>query len=373
MKYSKALLDEIYTVREDEKVTEASKVPLEWLSVFDNTKFNIINTEFKDHFMRFSQSEIDTLKDNSHDLFRLVRFSAGIQMMFVTDARIVKIRCENIEDFPMNNMSFVGRAGFDCYYKENEEDEFKFFYSTFAPVFEKDSKTRWEDYLYAFHQNKKRIILVNFPLYNGVKELSIGVEKGCHIEPYFYNEKKRILIYGTSILEGCSAPRPGLATTNQLSMKLKQEVLNYGFSGAAMCEIEVARILAGRQNIEMYILDVEANSGFEPALAERFGDLLETIYQAHPDVPVIVMNRIKLNQDDEKYSYIVRLKQFADKVFHDHVEEYQKRGKKIYFFDNYSLFDDCSDTIDGLHPTASGYEKLNKAYLDAILKVKSIS
>lgn len=372
MKYSKELLDEIYTVRKDEEVVEASKVSLEWFSPFDKTRFNIINTEFKNegHFSRFSPSELEKVEKVSKDVNMLAKFSSGIQMMFVTNARIVKVRCENIMDFPMFNMPFTGRAGFDSYFKEKDEDEFKFYYSIFAPVFESGSETKWEDFLYAFHQNKERIILVNFPLYNGVKSLSIGVEKGCYIKPYFYENKKRIVCYGTSILEGGCLPRPGESTTNYLSMKLRQEVLNYGFSGAAMLEKEVAEIIASRDNVEMFIIDAEANSGFSKALPENFGDFIETIYKYHPDTPVIVMNRMRFNQDDEEYSYVLRMKEFGDKVLKDHVNEYKALGKKIYFVDNYSLFDDCSFTVEGLHPTSIGFNKLNEAYLKAILKVK---
>lgn len=372
MKYSKAQLDEVFNIKEEEKWEEASKVPLEWFSPFDKDKFNIINTEFKNekHFLRFSPSELKIIENVSKDVCLLAKFSSGIQMLFETDARIVKIKCENIMDFPMNNMEFISRAGFDTYYKENEEDEFKFTYSTFAPNFIKDSNTKWEDYLYAFHKNKKRYILVNFPLYNGVKNLEIGVEKGAYIKPYFYENKKRIICYGTSILEGCSAPRPGLSTTNYLSMKLRQEVLNYGFSGAALCEKEVIEIVASRENVEMFIIDPEANAGWSEKLALNFEDLLKTIYKHHPDTPVIVMNRVRCNQDDEDFSYIKRMKEFGDKVLLDNVNEFKKMGKKIYFVNNYSLFNDSDFTVDGLHPSSEGFRMINASYLKAILEVK---
>lgn len=372
MNDKKTTLEDIYQLKEEEKYVEASKVPLTWFSPFDEDKFNIINTDFKNehHFMRLSLKELNDIKDLPNDLPLLAKFSSGIQMMFVTNARIVKIRCENITDFPMNNMAFVSRAGFDTYYKEKEEDEFKFTYSTFAPHFLKDSNTKWEDYLYAFYKNKERIILVNFPLYNGVKNLEIGVEEGCYIKPYFYPNKKRIVCYGTSILQGASASRPGICTTNYLSRKLQQEVLNYGFSGAARCEKEIADIIANRNNVEMYILDVEANAGYNEELVNRFEPLLKTIYEKHPNVPIIVMNRIRTNQDDEDFSYIQKMKDYNDLYLKEMVNKYRSGGKKIYFVDHFSLFQDASFTIDGLHPTDMGFNKLNESYLKAIYQVK---
>ena len=372
MSFEKSQLDDIYQLKEEEKFTEASQVPLRWFSPFDKEKINIINLDNNNehHFMRLSLKELQEIKDLPNDLPLLAEFSAGIQMMFITNARIMKIRCENVRDFPMNNMAFVSRAGFDAYYKEKEEDEFKFTYSTFAPQFNKDSKTKWEDFLYAFYQNKERIIVINFPLYNGVKNVEIGVEDGCYIKPYFYQNKKRIVCYGTSILEGASASRPGVCTTNYLSRNLKQEVLNYGFSGAARCEKEIANIIASRDNVEMYVLDVEANAGYNNELVDRFEPLLQTIYKKHPDVPIIVMNRLRTNQDDEDFSYINRMKQFNDSYLKGIVDKYQGLGKKIYFVNNFSLFPDASFTIDGLHPTDYGFDVLNESYLSAIKRVK---
>lgn len=138
----------------------------------------------------------------------------------------------------------------------------------------------------------------------------------------------------------------------------------------ALCEKEVAEILATRKDIEMFIIDAEANAGWSHALADNFPDFVKIINDAHPDTPIIVMNRVRCNQDDENYSFINRMKEFNDKVLLDVVNEYKNKGKKIYFVDNFALFKDSSFTIDGLHPTSDGFEKINESYLTAIRKVK---
>ena len=56
MSFEKSQLDDIYQLKEEEKFTEASQVPLRWFSPFDKEKINIINLDNNNehHFMRLS-------------------------------------------------------------------------------------------------------------------------------------------------------------------------------------------------------------------------------------------------------------------------------------------------------------------------------
>ena len=49
------------------------------------------------------------------------------------------------------------------------------------------------------------------PLYNGVESLEIGVGRGVSFEPVPPRDEKPLLFYGTSILHGACASRPGMA------------------------------------------------------------------------------------------------------------------------------------------------------------------
>ena len=51
---------------------------------------------------------------------------------------------------------------------------------------------------------------------------------------------------------GASASRPGLAYANILSRRLNVEILNYGFSGSALNEIEISEILSKRSRFIYY-------------------------------------------------------------------------------------------------------------------------
>lgn len=364
MKYSQQILDEIYTPREGETI-DANTLEWDHHDPFDTSKFHLMGSTETSHrsFFRLSEEERANINLVSPDVAYLSTHSAGIQLLFKTDSRVVKIRVRNSEAFGMKNMTFMGCSGFDSYYSEDGK-AFAYHASAFANFI--DANT-WVDYPVCFKNKKTRYLILDFPLYNGVYDLDIMLEKGSSVEPFEYENKKKILCYGTSIMQGCACPRPGINTTNFLSRALRQEVYNYGFSGAANLEKEIAEILVKR-DFELMTIDAEANAGCSAFLANNLEDFLSIVFKAKPDVPVIVFNRVRQAYDDY-FPEMARKKAFADRVMKENVEEFAKKGHHIYFVDNFHLIDG-SMTVEGLHPTADGMNAINEQYLKAIRKVK---
>ena len=72
---------------------------------------------------------------------------------------------------------------------------------------------------------------VYLPLYDGVKNIEIGIDSSSFIIVPDRNLEKPIIFYGTSITQGGCASRPGMAHTNIINRKLDRDILNFGFSG----------------------------------------------------------------------------------------------------------------------------------------------
>lgn len=53
-----------------------------------------------------------------------------------------------------------------------------------------------------------------------------------------------IVMYGTSILQGASASRPGMAATNIIGRRFDREVVNLGFSANAFLDKEIAELMS---------------------------------------------------------------------------------------------------------------------------------
>ena len=74
--------------------------------------------------------------------------------------------------------------------------------------------------------------------------------------------KKPIVFYGTSILQGGCASRPGMAHTNIISRRLNRECINLGFSGNGQLDLEVARVMA-EVDAGVFVLDFVPNASVE--------------------------------------------------------------------------------------------------------------
>ena len=56
--------------------------------------------------------------------------------------------------------------------------------------------------------------------------------------------EKKVVMYGTSIMQGGCATRTGMAATNMIQRDLNCEVVNLGFSGEGKMDMCIARAMA---------------------------------------------------------------------------------------------------------------------------------
>ncbi|MBR2507053.1 MAG: hypothetical protein IKB70_09205 [Bacilli bacterium] len=352
----------------EEESFDPEKLEYEFYSPFDEEKFTIFNKRHLEEktFFRLSEKELDTVFNVSKDVHFLAKHSSGIQLRFKTDSRIIKIRVYNVEDFNMKNMTFMGCSGFDTYYRENEQEQFRYHNATF-PLF--IDARKWIGYASYFYYKKEREIIIDFPLYNGVYSLEIGLEKGSIIIPVNRPNKKKILCYGTSILQGASSSRPGMNITNQVSRYFDQEIYNFGFSGSARLEKEVAEIIASTSDLEFVSIDAEANAGMSEILVERFETFIKTILDKQPNLPLVVFTRERCNYDEMSVRY-PKMREYNRDFMKEICEKYSKLGYKICFYDKYHLFSDLEFTIEGLHPTDVGMNKIANYYIETFKEIK---
>src|SRR5690606_21637774 len=86
---------------------------------------------------------------------------------------------------------------------------------------------------------------LNFPLYNGVNRVQVGLLPGAEVlPPTPFALPKPILFYGSSITQGGCASRPGNAYCQMVARRFDAECLNFGFSGSARGELAMAEVLA---------------------------------------------------------------------------------------------------------------------------------
>ena len=124
----------------------------------------------------------------SEGVRRLMFNTSGGRVRFRTDSKTVAIKAQVGEPSYFNHMPVTGSRGFDLYAKEAGAED---------SIFRKTMVSTELNYniSYEFDDVKPREITINFPLYNDVKTLYIGLEEGCMLEkaePYSFLRLLRI-------------------------------------------------------------------------------------------------------------------------------------------------------------------------------------
>ena len=281
----------------------------------------------------------------------LGRHSAGLFIRFRSNSTSIHARWESTFNNTMTHMTDTGTKGLDLYALVDGE---------------------WRHVCSAQPQGKKseRCIIANMDpvereymlylsLYDGVKSLEIGVDEGSMLDLPAVNRPSRekpVVMYGTSILQGGCANRPGMAHTNIIGRRLDREVINLGFSGKSKLQKEFAELLADI-HADAFVLDVFSNPQAD-VIYEKFDDFVDIIRTAHPDTPLIFLQteRRETRNFNHKSEERETAKQQAAVTV---VRRRMQNDSNIYFIDsNDFLGDDHIATVDGTHPNDIGFSRM---------------
>ncbi len=217
-------------------------------------------------------------------LYYLGTHSAGMAIRFATDAPAIDARWTNIHKVLMNHMTPTGTRGLDLY--TLLPDSTWTFVNTARPdLYNKTTSTT----IIGNMDPVMREYMLYLPLYDGIDSLYIGIDEGYTLrQPSIAlpETDRPIVMYGTSILQGGCANRPGMAHTNILRRRLNRETINFGFSGNGQLDLEIAEVLAAIPDPAMYVLDFVPNVSIEQ-IDTLMIPFVEIIEKAHPGIPIL--------------------------------------------------------------------------------------
>lgn len=282
-------------------------------------------------------------------LWELGRNSAGLAVRFRSNSTCIAARWETRNNFRMNHMTPTGICGLDLYYLQDGR-------WMFAGSGRPTGKFT-EAVIVGNMLPEEREYLLYLPLYDGAVSLAIGVDSLSMIDRPAVDLPKRekpIAFYGTSILQGGCASRPGMAHTNILERRLNRECINLGFSGNALLDLEIAGVLAG-VDASLFVLDFVPNAGVTH-IKERADKFYSIIRGKHPDTPILfVEDPIFIHAAlDTKIAKEIKEKNEALGAF---FRSLQQRGEKnIYLLSSRDIIGhDGEATVDGIHFTDLGF------------------
>jgi len=277
--------------------------------------------------------------------------SAGMLVRFVTGATRIHARWAlTSPNLAMPHMAATGVSGIDLYVRTPEAKW------RWLAVGQPTSQTNAVELVSGLPPGQREYLLY-LPLYNGTKFVELGIPQGESIQKadeWGPGHRKPIVFYGTSILQGACASRPGMAYCALLGRHLNWPTINLGFSGNGKMELDLAELLA-ELDPAVYVLDCLPNMTVENT-RERVEPFVRRLRQTHPDTPIVLVeDRIFANAF--MWPAVKKYHEDQHRELHAAFERLKEsKVEALYYVKGDHLFgDDGEATVDGCHPSDVGF------------------
>ena len=318
-------------------------------------------TDTKRYFDRLPRKAEGVVRDPVWDLSR---HSAGMCLRFETDSPNIYVRYKlHLESLSMFHMPATGVSGVDLYGEDGEGIDR--WVSVVGPEEQKVEKSIAKGLAPGY-----RKYTLYLPLYNGVDKMEIGIDNGNFFNPLHPRKEKPILFYGTSIMQGACASRPGLAIPAILGRRLRRPTINLGFSGNGIMESEVASLLAELDPC-VFVIDCLPNMN-ESSIRERTVPLVKKLRESHNKTPILLVEDRSFTNTPFFPSLKIHHHKSRTALKNAFSELVDLGVDHIYYLDGDNLLGkDGEAATDGSHPNDLGMTRYADAYepvLRSILK-----
>ncbi len=291
-------------------------------------------------------------KVKRQDLFFLGKHSAGMALRFRSDSHRISVKWHSLYKALMNHQTPTGTRGLDLY--TQLPDGTWTFVNTARPDVNNHNTAA---YVIGNMKPEMREYMLYLPLYDGIDSLYIGTApEAVLMQPAteLPTTRKPIVMYGTSLLQGGCANRPGMAHTNILTRRLNREVINLGFSGNGQLDLEIADIIAAIPDPGLIVMDCVPNVNTQQ-IDTLLTPFYEIIRKAHPTVPILFVEDPlfpHIRFDQEAYRQVTELNTLWKKRY----EQLAAKDPNLHYLPaDHIMGTDYEATVDGLHFTDLGF------------------
>lgn len=283
---------------------------------------------------------------------KLSQESAGGRVRFSTNSPYIAIRAKFRVVGRSSHLTLVSSSGFDLYI----DGEFG---SRFVKEFRMpyDMTDSYEQIIH-LECDAMRSYTINFPVHAVVERLEIGLKPDAVLDVARpYRDVKPVVIYGSSIVHGTAAGRPGLIYPAILSRELNVDILNLGFSGNAKGETPLARWMATLP-MSVFVCDYDHNAPDPEYLAETHYPLYEIIREKNPDLPYVMITRPNYWTRPKDHDSIMRRR---DIIMTSYLKARESGDKNVYFIDGLDFWvapHTYEFSMDSVHPNDAGFIRM---------------
>ena len=323
----------------------------------------LFNAESTDGYKRLDD---EVAKKANEGVLATYKNTSGGRVRFSTNSEYVAIKCEWDGVKQIAAMPLTGSCAFDMYVDCNSYRTSKY-YKVFIPPYYWECEKGYESVL-EFKDRSTRYITINFPIYNNVKKVYIGLQKDATVgEGKPYDITTPVVFYGASKTQGGYVSRAGNTHPAILSRRLGFDFLNFGFAGGAKGDDAVIDYIASL-DMSAFVCDYEKDVSQAEYLATH-KKIYEKIRENHPSVPYIIATSTEpdiFTSDEEKAA--------KKAVALDTYRYALSRGdNNVYLVDGDAIFKngsfiDCY-TVDGVNITDSASIRLAQMYESVFFRI----
>ena len=300
-------------------------------------------------------------------VWELSKHSAGLSIRFWTNTKNIHVQYKLNGEIDMPHMPATGVSGLDLY-KKTENGEWQRLWGTY-------SLDSISNYIFkngdasTFYKNNGAEYQLFLPLYNEVKELSIGIDNKSNLKAIPRRKEKPIVVYGTSIAQGACASRPGMAWTNILERRLERPIINLGFSGNGKLDTEVLKLMSGI-DAKAFILDCLPNLSIIDNPFLLTVNAVTILKEKYPNTPVILVAHpgYANTSNIERNNSVAKLNEDLQSAF---ALSKSLGHKRVYLLSKEDLNLQFDSFVDNIHPNDIGmqeYANVYEKFLRSILR-----
>jgi lysophospholipase L1-like esterase len=296
-------------------------------------------------------------------VWNLSRSATGMAVLFESDAPAIHARWElESEVFNEPNFPATGFSGLDLYARTKRG--WRWVAAGYLVT-----SSRHEQVLMDGMPAEKRRYLLYLPLRNPVTRVEIGVPDGASFLPVPPRKARPIVYYGTSIVHGAYASRPGMVHPSILGRWLDRPVINLGFSGNARMEPALAELL-GEIRAKVFIIDCVPNMSAEQ-IRERAVPFITLLRRRQPRTPIVLVEGRPYTNSWIRPALLAEEKA-QRKACRRAFRQLQDAGLSdgLFYLAGKSLFgDDNEASLDGSHPSDLGFMRMAEALYPILRKI----
>lgn len=340
----------------------AKSATVDSLKFVNAKELELIGKGFREPQVHYGRLPAELESKTRPAVWSLSKNCSGLAIRFRSNSPVIGARWEVTDDAVMNHFAPSGIKGLDLYCLVKGKWEFV---NSARPI-GKTTATIIIDHM----KGNDSEYLLYLPLYDGLVNLEIGIDKGSVIGlPKIDSPRKDkpVVFYGTSITQGGCASRAGMSYPNILSRMLNRQTINLGFSGNGQLDLEIAEVIANT-DASCIVMDCLPNVS-TAQMTEKYGPFLDIIRRKQPNVPILLVENIAypfMYFDNTVFSSISE----KNALLKDIYVARKKSDRNIFYLKADQLIgNDDEATVDGVHLTDLGFLRLAQGMYPVIKKL----